>query len=101
MIHSKNKRFCLFLEKFEMIHFCELLINLDGSLLDIADCGRFPSLFHSLLEHTSSITGLLSISGSSSPVLVSSSLDGTCKVTKLNIVVLTASDVSLITNTFY
>ncbi|XP_034711979.1 protein ROOT INITIATION DEFECTIVE 3-like isoform X3 [Vitis riparia] len=50
------------------------------SLLDIADCGRFPSLFHSLLEHTSSITGLLSISGSSSPVLVSSSLDGTCKV---------------------
>lgn len=69
-----------------MIRFCELLINFEGSLLDVADCGRFPSLFHSLLEHKSSITGLLSISGSSSPVLISSSLDGSCKVTKLNIV---------------
>ncbi|KAF6144630.1 hypothetical protein GIB67_006122 [Kingdonia uniflora] len=50
------------------------------SLLDVADHDSMPSFFHSLLEHSASITGLLSTSGSSNSVLVSSSFDGTCKV---------------------
>ncbi|OVA09493.1 WD40 repeat [Macleaya cordata] len=50
------------------------------SLLDVAECGNVPSFFHSWLEHQSSISGLLSTFGSSGSVLVSSSLDGTCKV---------------------
>ncbi|KAI3896962.1 hypothetical protein MKX03_026721 [Papaver bracteatum] len=50
------------------------------SLLDVADCGNMPSSFHSWSEHTSSITGLVSISGSSNYVLISSSMDCTCKV---------------------
>ncbi|KAL5991073.1 hypothetical protein ACLOJK_011979 [Asimina triloba] len=54
------------------------------SVLDLADSqmsGSLPS-FHSLSEHGGSITGLLTSSASSS-VLVSSSLDGTCKVWNL------------------
>ncbi|KAI3983693.1 hypothetical protein MKX01_001097 [Papaver californicum] len=50
------------------------------SLLDLEDCGNIPSSLHSWSEHTSSITGLVSIAGSSSYVLISSSVDGTCKV---------------------
>ncbi|KAK9118078.1 hypothetical protein Scep_016171 [Stephania cephalantha] len=51
------------------------------SLLEVAaDCGSVPSSFLSRLEHGSSITGLICTSGSSSSMLVSSSLDGTCKV---------------------
>ncbi|XP_059444284.1 protein ROOT INITIATION DEFECTIVE 3-like isoform X1 [Corylus avellana] len=50
------------------------------SLLDMADSGSLPSLLHYSSEHRSSVTGLLNTSGSSSSVLVSSSLDGTCKV---------------------
>lgn len=55
----------------------------DGSLLDTADSGSLPSLLRYSSEHRSSVTGLLNTSGSSSSVLVSSSLDGTCKVKKL------------------
>ncbi|KAK9106563.1 hypothetical protein Syun_022574 [Stephania yunnanensis] len=47
---------------------------------EVADCGSVPSSFLSRLEHGSSITGLICTSGSSSSMLVSSSLDGTCKV---------------------
>ncbi|KAI3877050.1 hypothetical protein MKX03_004187 [Papaver bracteatum] len=50
------------------------------SLLDVEDCGNMPSSFHSWSEHTSSITGLISISRSSNYVLISSSMDCTCKV---------------------
>ncbi|KAK9115798.1 hypothetical protein Sjap_014745 [Stephania japonica] len=50
------------------------------SLLDVADSGSVPSSFLSWLEHQSSITGLICTSGSSSSMLISSSLDGTCKV---------------------
>ncbi|XP_058093965.1 protein ROOT INITIATION DEFECTIVE 3-like isoform X2 [Magnolia sinica] len=59
----------------------------DGSVLDMADSqirGSLPS-FHCWLEHGASITGLLLTSGSSSSVLISSSLDGTCKVWDLAI----------------
>ncbi|KAF8399922.1 hypothetical protein HHK36_015792 [Tetracentron sinense] len=50
------------------------------SMLDMADCGSLPSFLYSWSEHRSSITGLLPTLGSSSSVLVSSSLDGTYKV---------------------
>lgn len=47
------------------------------------DSRNLPPLLHYSSEHVSSITSLLTASGSSSSLLVSSSLDGTCKVTKL------------------
>ncbi|XP_021905497.1 protein ROOT INITIATION DEFECTIVE 3-like [Carica papaya] len=50
------------------------------SLLDMEDSGSLPLLLHCSLEHTSSITGLLTMSPSASATFVSSSLDGTCKV---------------------
>ncbi|KAM3751965.1 hypothetical protein ACB098_04G152200 [Castanea mollissima] len=50
------------------------------SLLDTEDSGSLHSLLHYSSEHKSCITGLLTTSGSSISVLVSSSLDGTCKV---------------------
>jgi hypothetical protein len=65
---------------FVMMHCSNLF---DGSLLDTGDSGSLPSLLHYSSEHRSSVTGLLNTSGSSSSVLVSSSLDGTCKVKKL------------------
>ncbi|XP_010248940.1 PREDICTED: protein ROOT INITIATION DEFECTIVE 3-like [Nelumbo nucifera] len=49
------------------------------SLLDVTDSGSLPSFIHCWSEHHSSITGFLT-TGSSSSVLVSSSMDGTCKV---------------------
>lgn len=54
----------------------------DGSLLDVDDSGSFPSLLHYLSEHSSSITGLLTFtrSCSTNSIFISSSLDGTCKV---------------------
>ncbi|XP_019463070.1 PREDICTED: protein ROOT INITIATION DEFECTIVE 3-like [Lupinus angustifolius] len=50
------------------------------SLLDVEESRSLPSLLHCLLGHMSTITGLLTLPGSCSSVLVSSSLDGTCKV---------------------
>ncbi|KAJ7956069.1 protein ROOT INITIATION DEFECTIVE 3-like [Quillaja saponaria] len=50
------------------------------SLLDVEDSGSLPSLFRYSSEHKSSITGLLTAAGLSGSVLVSSSLDGSCKV---------------------
>lgn len=50
------------------------------SLLDIADFGNLPAPLCSSSEHSSAITGLLTTSGSLSSVLVSCSLDGTCKI---------------------
>ncbi|XP_020217537.1 protein ROOT INITIATION DEFECTIVE 3 isoform X2 [Cajanus cajan] len=47
------------------------------SLLDIEETTSSPPSLHCLSGHTSSITGLLTIPNS---ILVSSSLDGTCKV---------------------
>ncbi|PIA63831.1 hypothetical protein AQUCO_00201277v1 [Aquilegia coerulea] len=49
------------------------------SLLDMTDFQSVPSFFHAWMEHQSSITGLLT-SDISSSVLISSSLDGTCKI---------------------
>ncbi|XP_061366533.1 protein ROOT INITIATION DEFECTIVE 3-like [Gastrolobium bilobum] len=49
------------------------------SLLDVEERGSLPSLLHCFSGHMSSITGLLTTPSSYS-VLVSSSLDGTCKV---------------------
>ncbi|XP_038686277.1 protein ROOT INITIATION DEFECTIVE 3-like [Tripterygium wilfordii] len=48
-------------------------------LLDMEDSGNFPSLLHYSSEHQSSITDLLTISGSTKSVFISSSLDRTCK----------------------
>nr|XP_011463284.1 PREDICTED: protein ROOT INITIATION DEFECTIVE 3-like [Fragaria vesca subsp. vesca] len=53
------------------------------SLLDVEDYQSFPSLLNYSMDHKSSITALSTTSGSSRLVLVSSSLDGSCKVTKL------------------
>ncbi|KAA8542138.1 hypothetical protein F0562_023290 [Nyssa sinensis] len=50
------------------------------SVLDESNSGGFPSMLNSSSEHTSSITSLLSTLSFSSSVLVSSSLDCTCKV---------------------
>ncbi|TQE09866.1 hypothetical protein C1H46_004444 [Malus baccata] len=50
------------------------------SLLDVENVESFPSPLHYSMEHKSSITGLLTTSGISSPVLISSSLDGSYKV---------------------
>ncbi|KAF5476578.1 hypothetical protein F2P56_003315 [Juglans regia] len=50
------------------------------SLIDMEDSRNLPPLLHYSSEHLSSITSLLTASGSSSSLLVSSSLDGTCKV---------------------
>ncbi|KAM1080565.1 hypothetical protein ACFX13_015484 [Malus domestica] len=50
------------------------------SLLDVENVESFPSPLHYSTEHKSSMTGLLTTSGISSPVLISSSLDGSCKV---------------------
>ncbi|KAI9108783.1 hypothetical protein K1719_020088 [Acacia pycnantha] len=50
------------------------------SLLDLEGNGSLPPLLHSLSGHESSITGLLTTSSHYFAVLVSSSLDGTCKV---------------------
>ncbi|XP_054807733.1 protein ROOT INITIATION DEFECTIVE 3-like [Prosopis cineraria] len=50
------------------------------SLLDVEGTGSSLSLLHSWSAHESTITGLLTTSGNYFPVLVSSSLDGTCKV---------------------
>ncbi|GLT48462.1 hypothetical protein SLA2020_220850 [Shorea laevis] len=52
------------------------------SLLDVDDSGSFPSLLHYLSEHSSSITGLLTLTRScgTNSIFISSSLDGTCKV---------------------
>ncbi|XP_073007822.1 protein ROOT INITIATION DEFECTIVE 3-like [Typha latifolia] len=55
------------------------------SVLDMGDyeaCRRCPT-FHIWSKHQSYITGLLTLSSGSNPVLVSSSLDGTCKVREL------------------
>ncbi|KAH7681127.1 pre-rRNA-processing protein IPI3 protein [Dioscorea alata] len=55
------------------------------SLLDIADlpaCGNLAPL-HILSEHVSSITSLLPMSSHSEPMLISSSLDGMCKVSNI------------------
>ncbi|OMO84068.1 hypothetical protein CCACVL1_11024 [Corchorus capsularis] len=49
------------------------------SLLDLEDSERSPPLLHFSSEHRSSITGLVTLSGSQS-IIVSSSLDGTCKI---------------------
>ncbi|XP_064955585.1 protein ROOT INITIATION DEFECTIVE 3-like [Musa acuminata AAA Group] len=52
------------------------------SLLDVEDpqiCGTLSSV-HTWCEHQSSVTGLLLMSGGCSLSLISSSLDGTCKV---------------------
>ncbi|XP_024027160.1 protein ROOT INITIATION DEFECTIVE 3 [Morus notabilis] len=53
------------------------------SLLDVEDSGSSPPLLHYSLDHSSSITGLATTSGISSPILVSSSSDGTCKFSDL------------------
>lgn len=50
------------------------------SLLDIEDSECLPCLLHCSSEHKSSITGMSTTSGISSSILVSSSLDGMCKV---------------------
>ncbi|KAJ1413276.1 WD40/YVTN repeat-like-containing domain superfamily [Sesbania bispinosa] len=50
------------------------------SLLDVEETGSSPSLLHCLSGHISSITGLLTTPCSYFSVLISSSLDGTCKV---------------------
>lgn len=55
-----------------------------GSLLDVEDSGSLPSLLYYTSEHRSAITSLLTTSGSSNSILVSSSIDGTCKVTILS-----------------
>ncbi|KAK7265571.1 hypothetical protein RJT34_33192 [Clitoria ternatea] len=49
------------------------------SLLDVEETGSPPSSLHYLSGHMSSITGLLTLSDCLS-ILVSSSVDGTCKV---------------------
>ncbi|KAF3436857.1 hypothetical protein FNV43_RR19610 [Rhamnella rubrinervis] len=53
------------------------------SLLDVEDSGSLPSLLYYTSEHKSTITSLLTTSGSSNSILVSSSMDGTCKVSDL------------------
>ncbi|PON77335.1 Guanine nucleotide-binding protein, beta subunit [Parasponia andersonii] len=66
-----------------------LLFSDDGSLLisgsddDVEDSGSSTSLLHFSLEHSSAISGLSTTSGSSSSILVSSSTDGSCKVSDL------------------
>ncbi|KAK7346581.1 hypothetical protein VNO80_21104 [Phaseolus coccineus] len=50
------------------------------SLLDIEETRSSPPPMHCLSGHTSSITGLLTTPNSYFSVLISSSLDGTCKV---------------------
>ncbi|KAG2678577.1 hypothetical protein I3760_11G008900 [Carya illinoinensis] len=50
------------------------------SLIDMEDSRSWPPLLHYSSEHVSSITSLLTASGTSNSLLVSSSLDGTCKV---------------------
>ncbi|XP_028058478.1 protein ROOT INITIATION DEFECTIVE 3-like [Camellia sinensis] len=49
-------------------------------LVDETDCWTVPLILNFSLEHSSSITGLLTASNSSSSIFLSSSLDGTCKV---------------------
>ncbi|KAH7528249.1 hypothetical protein FEM48_Zijuj05G0052500 [Ziziphus jujuba var. spinosa] len=54
------------------------------SLLDVEDeSGSSPSLLYCLSEHNASITSLLTTSGSSNSMLISSSMDGTCRVSDL------------------
>lgn len=60
-----------------------------GSLLDVEDSGSLTSLLYYTSDHRSSITSLVTTSGSSNSILVSSSIDGTCKVTKLSNLILT------------
>ncbi|KAK7330606.1 hypothetical protein VNO77_24804 [Canavalia gladiata] len=50
------------------------------SLLDVEETGSSPYPLHRLSAHMSSITGLLTTPNSYFSILVSSSLDGTCKV---------------------
>ncbi|TKY55314.1 ROOT INITIATION DEFECTIVE 3 protein [Spatholobus suberectus] len=50
------------------------------SLLDVEEMRSSPPSLHCLLGHMSSITGLLTTPNSFFSILVSSSLDGTCKV---------------------
>ncbi|KAK7291561.1 hypothetical protein RIF29_06803 [Crotalaria pallida] len=49
-------------------------------LLDVEESRSLPSLLNGFFGHRSTITGLLTLPNSYSSVLVSSSLDGTCKV---------------------
>ncbi|XP_065873369.1 protein ROOT INITIATION DEFECTIVE 3-like isoform X2 [Euphorbia lathyris] len=49
------------------------------SLLDVENIEVSSSLLHYSLEHKSSISGLLTVSGSSNSTFLSSSLDATCK----------------------
>ncbi|XP_028058487.1 protein ROOT INITIATION DEFECTIVE 3-like isoform X1 [Camellia sinensis] len=49
-------------------------------LVDETDCWTVPLILNFSLEHSSSITGLLTASSGSSSIFLSSSLDGTCKV---------------------
>ncbi|WCJ36239.1 Transducin/WD40 repeat-like superfamily protein [Euphorbia peplus] len=49
------------------------------SLLDVENFEVSSSLLHYSLEHKSSISGLLTVSGSSNSTFLSSSLDSTCK----------------------
>lgn len=66
----------------EMMHHSN---QLDQSFLKIEDLGSSPALLHYSVEHKSSITGLLTLSGGTGSLFVSSSLDATCKVRKLYI----------------
>lgn len=50
------------------------------SLLDVDDSRSLPSVLHTLSEHQSSITGLVTRSCSTNSILISGSLDKTCKV---------------------
>ncbi|KAL6175026.1 hypothetical protein ACLB2K_051669 [Fragaria x ananassa] len=54
-------------------------------LLDVEDYQSFPSLLNYSIDHKSSITGLSTTSGSSRVVLLSRSLDGSCKVWDLSL----------------
>ncbi|XP_010536635.1 PREDICTED: protein ROOT INITIATION DEFECTIVE 3-like isoform X2 [Tarenaya hassleriana] len=57
-----------------MIPICSMI-----RLLDIDDCGSFSALLHCSSEHSSSITGLLTITTSTRLKFVSNSMDGSCK----------------------
>ncbi|RDX64740.1 Protein ROOT INITIATION DEFECTIVE 3, partial [Mucuna pruriens] len=71
------------------------------SLLDIEETRSSPPPLHCLPGHMLSITGLLTTPNSYFSLLVSSSLDGTCKVMKLCIKILTPTNYKIFMRLLY
>ena len=62
---------------------CNFSLELYASLLDVELVGTAQPMLYCLIEHKSPLTGLITMSGYSMSMIISSSLDGSLKVGEL------------------